>query len=150
MYKLHQEQLLKAPVDIVWQFISHPANLNEITPPELEFLIISDVPEEMYNGLLIEYEVKLPFLGRSKWITEIKHIVPGREFVDEQRIGPYTFWYHHHKIEETAEGTKMTDRVNYQLPFGFIGKAVNTLFIRDKLRDIFDYRRKILHKRYNV
>lgn len=149
MYELHQEQILNAPLGEIWQFISHPANLNNITPPELDFTIISDVPETMHNGLLIEYDVKLPLLGKSKWVTEIKHIVPGKEFVDEQRIGPYNFWYHHHKIEQTESGTKMTDHVSYQPPYGFIGKTVNALFIRNKLRDIFAYRKEVLHQRYN-
>lgn len=149
MYELHQEQILNASFDEIWRFISHPANLNKITPPDLEFSIISDVPDEIHNGLLIEYDVKLPLLGKSKWITEIKHIVPGREFVDEQRIGPYKFWYHHHKIEEAKAGTKMTDHVTYQPPFGIIGKAVDALFIRGKLHDIFEYREEILNQLFN-
>lgn len=149
MYELHQEQVLNAPMDEIWQFISHPANLNKITPPELDFTIISDVPDKMYNGLLIEYDVRLPLLGRSKWVTEIKHIVPGKEFVDEQRIGPYSFWYHHHKIEQTESGTKMTDHVSYQPPYGIIGKAVTALFIRNKLSGIFAYRKEVLDEQYN-
>lgn len=149
MYSLRQEQILNAPIDEIWQFISHPANLNKITPPELDFTITSEVPDVMHDGLLIQYDVKLPLLGHSEWVTEIKHIVPGKEFVDEQRIGPYSFWYHHHKLEETESGTKMTDHVSYQPPYGPIGKAVNALLIRNKLHDIFNYRREVLHQRYN-
>jgi len=150
MYSLHQEQYLNAPIEELWQFISHPANLNKITPPELDFTIVSDVPEVMRDGLLIQYDVKLPLLGHSEWVTEIKHIVPGKEFVDEQRIGPYNFWYHHHKLEETEKGTKMTDHVSYQPPFGPIGKVVNTLLIRSKLEEIFGYRKQVLNERYNA
>ena len=149
MYKLYQEQLLDTSADQLWQFISHPGNLNKITPPELDFTIISEVPEKMYNGLLIEYDVKLPLLGKSKWITEIKHIIPGKEFVDEQRIGPYRFWYHYHKIEEMETGVKMIDQVNYVPPYGILGRIVNTLLIRSKLRDIFDYRKQVFHQQYN-
>lgn len=150
MYTLRQEQVLDTSTDELWAFISHPANLNEITPPELDFTIISDVPEKMYNGLLVEYDVKLPLLGHSEWVTEIKHIVPGKEFVDEQRIGPYRFWYHHHKIEEEESGVRMIDQVNYVPPYGIVGKIVNKLLIRNKLRDIFEYRKQVLHQRYNA
>jgi len=149
MYTLHQEQILNGSMDELWQFISHPANLNKIHPPELDFTIVSDVPEVMQNGLLIEYDVKLPLLGHSEWVTEIKHIVPGKEFVDEQRIGPYSFWYHHHKLEETETGTKMTDHVSYQPPFGPIGKVVNAVLIRSKLEEIFSYRKQVVNERYN-
>ena len=149
MYTLQQEQMLDISAGQLWQFISHPANLNKITPPELDFTIISDVPETMYNGLLIEYDVKLPLLGHSKWVTEIKHIIPGKEFVDEQRIGPYRFWYHHHKIEEAESGVRMIDQVNYVPPYGVLGKIVNKLLIRNKLLEIFEYRKQVLHQRYN-
>lgn len=149
MYILRQEQRLDTSAAQLWKFISHPANLNKITPPELDFTIISDVPEKMYNGLLVEYDVKLPLLGHSEWVTEIKHIVPGKEFVDEQRIGPYRFWYHYHKIEETESGVRMIDQVNYVPPYGMLGKVANSLLIRNKLRGIFEYRREILHRRYN-
>ena len=149
MYQLHQEQILRASKDELWEFVSRPENLNEITPPELDFTIVSEVPEEMYSGLLIEYKVKLPILGTQDWITEIKHIIPGRQFVDEQRIGPYSFWYHYHGLEETKAGVKMTDRVSYQPPYGIIGKAVNALMIRRQLDSIFAHRKKVMHERYN-
>ncbi len=150
MYILEQEQVLDTSADQLWQFISHPANLNEITPPELDFTIVSKVSEKMYNGLLVEYDVKLPLLGHTEWVTEIKHIVPGKEFVDEQRIGPYRFWYHYHKIEEAESGVKMIDQVNYMLPYGILGKVVNRLLIRNKLGDIFEYRKQVLNRRYNT
>lgn len=149
MYELYQEQALKASKQDLWHFVSRPENLNDITPPEMEFTIVSDVPEKMFNGLLIQYKVKLPLLGTSDWITEIKHIIPGRQFVDEQRIGPYSFWYHYHSLEETQNGIKMTDHVRYVPPYGIIGKAVNSLMIRSKLDEIFTYRKKVIEERYN-
>ncbi|MDX1637682.1 MAG: SRPBCC family protein [Balneolaceae bacterium] len=149
MYQLTQQQLLKAPVDEVWSFISHPANLNVITPPEMNFEILTSVPEEMYNGLLIRYKVTLPLLGRSDWVTEIKHIIPQKQFIDEQRIGPYAFWYHYHGLEETEEGVLMTDEVNYKSPFGILGQLTNALLIRNKLEEIFSYRYQVLEKRFN-
>ncbi|TYP93809.1 Ligand-binding SRPBCC domain-containing protein [Fodinibius salinus] len=150
MYELHQEQFLDAPIDEIWDFISHPANLNEITPPQMDFDIQSSVPDMMRNGLLIKYEVKLPLLGHSEWVTEIKHIVSGKEFVDEQRIGPYNFWYHRHQLEETDRGTKMIDHVSYQPPYGILGQIANTLLIRNKLEEIFNYRKEVLDGRYNI
>ena len=149
MYQLHQEQTLNATKNELWEFISRPENLNEITPPEMEFTIVSDVPDEMYSGLLIQYEVKLPLLGTSDWVTEIKHIIPGKQFVDEQRIGPYSFWYHYHGLQETEDGIKMTDQVSYQPPYGILGKMVNRLMISQQLDSIFDYRRKVMDERFN-
>ena len=148
MYQLYQEQMLQASKEKLWKFISRPENLNEITPPEIEFTIARDMPEKMYPGLLIQYKVTLPLLGTSEWVTEIKHIEPGRQFVDEQRIGPYSFWYHYHALEEIPEGVKMIDQVNYKPPLGFLGALANKMMIRPKLDDIFRFRKKILDKRF--
>lgn len=115
----------------------------------MEFMIVSEVPQKIYPGLIIQYRVKLPLLGTSDWITEIKHIEAGRQFVDEQRIGPYSFWYHYHALEKTANGVKMIDQVSYKPPFGVLGTIANKMVIRQKLDDIFQYRKKILDKRFN-
>ena len=39
-----------------------PENLSKITPSYMDFKILSKVPNEMYEGLIISYTVK-PILG---------------------------------------------------------------------------------------
>ncbi len=141
MYILRREQHLKTSLATIWDFLKNPHNLNTITPPDLHFEIISTVPDEMYNGLIIEYQIRIPMIGRQKWVTEIKHICTHNSFVDEQRIGPYSFWYHHHQIEQIELGVKSCDTVYYLPPFGLFGKMLNALYIRKNLERIFDYRR---------
>lgn len=149
MYEIYQQQHFETGTDEIWDFISNPSNLNEITPPYLNFKITSDVPDEMYEGLLIHYEVTLPMLGLTEWVTEIKHIIPGKQFVDEQRVGPYAFWYHYHGLEEHGGGTMMTDRIHYRPPYGFLGDLANNLFIGRRLYAIFKYRYDMLDLTFN-
>ncbi len=140
MYTILREQVVAADAETVWNFLKNPRNLNEITPSELQFQILSDLPEEMYTGLLIEYFVKIPLFGRWRWVTEIKHVIPGVSFVDEQRIGPYKFWYHSHRVEPLASGTKIIDHVHYQMPFGILGRLVHLLHVRQTLERVFKFR----------
>lgn len=141
MHMLEREIVLSAPPETVWAFLATPANLNELTPPELHFQILSELPEQMYNGLTILYAIKIPHFGRRRWLTEIKHIREGEYFVDEQRLGPYRFWYHEHRIEPLANNrTRMLDRVSYQLPFGPLGVLMHEIWVKRMLSDIFDYR----------
>ena len=145
MHELHREILLDVPCEDLWDFIATPKNLNLLTPPELDFQIVSDLPERMYNGLTIQYRIRIPFFGTHLWLTEIKHIREGVSFVDEQRLGPYRLWYHFHHVESLdTHKTKMTDHVNYALPFGPLGQLVHALKVEQMLRNIFDYRRKKL------
>lgn len=141
IHYLHREQIIPMPVEKVWEYFCDPRNLNEITPPDMNFEIVKGGDRKMFEGQLIEYRVEFIRGIRSLWLTEIAHVRDCESFVDEQRIGPYRFWYHEHWFEETNTGTKMTDHVTYRIPFGFIGDIVHSLWIKKRLQNIFDFRR---------
>ena len=143
------EQFIPTSADQVWEFISSPNNLKTITPPYMGFDIISkDLPTKMYPGMIISYIVK-PLLGiKTNWVTEITHIRENEYFVDEQRVGPYSLWHHQHMLEEVKGGTLMKDIVTYKPPFGFLGAIANSIIIRNKLMEIFDFRRSALNKKW--
>jgi ligand-binding SRPBCC domain-containing protein len=141
VHHLKQSQTLPVDREVLWEFISVPQNLNKITPPDMAFEIIGEPPEKTYTGLLLEYRVKVPLLGWSTWLTEIKYVEEGVSFMDEQRVGPYKLWLHTHKLEDVDGGTRMTDDIRYLVPFGPIGLLANALFVGRTLRRIFDYRR---------
>jgi ligand-binding SRPBCC domain-containing protein len=142
IHTLNRTTVVKAPLNQVWDFIATPSNLNRITPENMSFEVISYLPEVMVEGLLIQYSVKIPLFGRWNWLTEIKHIQEGHSFVDEQRAGPYRFWYHYHEIQPHRDGTQIIDRVTYQMPFWLVGELVNILLVQRQLKEIFDFREK--------
>jgi ligand-binding SRPBCC domain-containing protein len=147
IYQLQKKQLLPSTIDNVWEFISTPANLKEITPPYMGFDIVSkNLPPKMYTGMIIVYKVK-PFPGIPvTWVTEITHLVERSFFIDVQRVGPYAFWHHQHIIEQHNEGVLMTDIISYKPPLGFFGNIANSFFIGKQLDAIFAYREKVLQK----
>lgn len=141
MFILEREQKVGADRWRAWDFLQRPANLDQITPADLCFRIVSPVPEVMKEGLIIEYRITIPLIGTHAWVTEIKHIREGVSFVDEQRLGPYRFWYHYHEIRELESGVLLIDRVYYQPPLGVLGRLLHPLYIRPTLERIFDFRR---------
>ena len=144
-YQFKKTQEINASLEEVWKFISDPANLKKITPDYMGFDIISnDVPSEMYAGMIISYKVSPLFGIKTTWVTEITHLKENSYFVDEQRVGPYKIWHHQHRIQPMEKGTLMTDIVSYQPPLGLLGSVANTLIIKGKLNEIFDYRTKAL------
>lgn len=140
-YQLIKKQNIPASIDEIWDFISSPSNLKEITPKHMGFEVTGNTGKgQMYPGMIITYKVS-PLLGiKLNWVTEITHVKDKEYFVDEQRIGPYTMWHHEHKIEPIAGGIMMTDIVTYQPPMGILGAIANTLFIKKQLEEIFGYR----------
>jgi len=150
-YQFKRQQCFSNSIDELWDFISNPQNLKVITPEYMGIDITSeDLPEKMYEGMIISYKVS-PFLGiKTTWVTEITHVKDKYYFVDEQRLGPYAIWHHQHFLEADPKGTMMKDIISYQPPFGMLGKAANALFIKKKLEEIFAYRAKVMKELFEV
>lgn len=140
MYQLKTKQLVKTDMATCWDFFSDPKNLSKITPQSMGFIVRTELPDKMYEGLMIEYTVR-PMLGiPMNWITEIKTVKNHSFFVDEQRKGPYRIWHHEHHFKEVEGGVEMTDIVSYELPLGFLGRLMHPILVKNKLKEIFDYR----------
>ena len=150
MYTLFREQYVTTTMAEAWDLLKNPANLDLITPPDLQFNIVSPIPKVMFNGLIVEYRIRIPWFGVHTWVAEIKHIREKYSFVDEQRIGPYTFWYHYHQIDAEEGRVKLTDRVYYQVPYGLLGKVLHFFIIRNTLKRIFAYRKEKLAELLNI
>ncbi len=142
-YRLHREQIIDRPRAEVFAFFEKPENLAKITPPSMRFKILTPGPVHMSSGALIDYTIRI-FGIRRRWTTRITEYDPPRKFIDVQLRGPYVFWRHTHRFDETADGTRVVDGVEYIVPYGLLGDLIHALFIRRQLNRIFDYRaRKI-------
>jgi ligand-binding SRPBCC domain-containing protein len=143
-HELRTETVLPLPLDDVFPFFSAAENLERITPPELGFRILTPRPVEIHSGARIDYTLRLhgiPF----RWRTRIDEWDPPHGFVDTQESGPYRTWIHTHTFEAVEGGTRMTDRVEFELPFGLLGRPAMP-FVRSRLRRIFDYRSSVVHE----
>ncbi len=149
MYQFKTTQKLNISINEAWNFLSNPKNLKDITPEYMRFDIISGDDKKMFPGQIIEYILTPVFNIPFKWVTEITHVKQKKYFVDEQRFGPYSFWHHKHFIKEVEGGVIMEDIVHYKLPLGIIGRLVHRLFVKNKVEEIFSFRRKKLDSLFN-
>ncbi len=147
IYRLEKVTFVPRRRDEVFAFFSEAHNLERITPPFLKFHILTPGPIPMRAGTLIEYELTLHGV-RMRWKTLIEEFVEGEYFVDLQLKGPYKVWRHRHTFEEVEGGTRMTDRVDYELPFGVLGRMVHWLFVRRQVEGIFEYRNEVIGKEF--
>lgn len=147
-YMLTAEQSLPRPMAEVSEFFQRPENLGVITPPDMSFEIMGGSPIEMREGAIIDYRIRLAGLP-MRWRTKIAGCDAHGNFVDMQLRGPYRSWYHVHEFEAVnANTTIVRDRVYYSPPLGILGRLVHEVFIRQKLLDIFSFRRAIITSRF--
>jgi ligand-binding SRPBCC domain-containing protein len=82
------------------------------------------------------------------WVTEITHVKEPEFFIDDQRLGPYKLWHHEHRFKETGGGVEVHDLVHYALPLGPLGDIAHELVVKRQLREIFDYRKEYLARKF--
>ena len=142
---LESQQFFPLPQADLFDFFGDASNLEAITPPWLNFEILTPRPIEMRVGALIDYKLKLRMIP-IKWRTEITAWEPPLRFIDSQLKGPYKKWIHEHTFIEQDGGTLMIDCVEYDVPFGRIAHA---LAVKGDLEKIFAYRQKVLAERFS-
>lgn len=141
---LRQEQILPISIEQAWDFFSSPANLNIITPESMKFSFQSKLPENIYSGLVIHYKISpFPFM-RVKWTTKITDVEKHVFFADEQLKGPYAYWRHEHYFTRVDGGVKITDIVNYKIGKSMFGWIAGKLFVHNRVKEIFKFRREKL------
>jgi ligand-binding SRPBCC domain-containing protein len=146
--KIHQlasETVLDAPLEEVFDFFSKAENLAELTPDTLGFHILTPLPIEMKPGTLIDYNLKIRGIP-VRWQTEITVWEPNVRFIDTQLKGPYAQWIHEHRFAAEGNKTRMWDKVDYALPFGFLGEIAHAAYVCREVQGIFAFREKAINK----
>ncbi|WP_265131441.1 SRPBCC family protein [Chryseobacterium oranimense] len=149
-HRLIREQQLNCDRATAWKFFSAANNLSEITPKDMNFVVLTAMEnDEIYEGMLIDYYVSPLFGIKMKWQTKIIKVDFQRSFIDFQKKGPYKIWHHHHEFIPNEKGILMKDTVDYELPLGFLGEIAHAVFVKKKLEYIFGYRYAVLEKMFN-
>src|SRR5215204_3213809 len=100
-YVLTRESVIDLPRPEVFDFFADAGNLERITPPQLNFNIVTAQPIDIHEGSLIDYKLKLRGFP-IKWRTRISQWNPPFDFIDEQIHGPYKQWIHEHTFTELS------------------------------------------------
>lgn len=121
---------IHAPLEDVWQFHSSPDGLAAVSPRWLELAVERIVDpdggptDEFTEGTEVTLSVRPFGIGpRQRWTSRIVSRLRGdshAEFEDVMLDGPFPRWHHTHRFEAVRGGTRMTDRVEYELPLGLL------------------------------
>jgi ligand-binding SRPBCC domain-containing protein len=136
---LHCETVVPASRGDTFAFFADAANLERLTPPWLNFAILTPMPVAMWPGAEIDYRIRLYGLP-IPWRSRIDVWEPAVRFVDRQVVGPYSWWRHEHRFESVAGGTLVVDHVEY-VPRA---RWVSGWKVRRDLERIFTYRQQAL------
>lgn len=139
------KQIIPVSLDAAWSFFTDPANLDLLTPGDMKFSVTSPLEEKgIYPGMIITYKVSPLLRIPMTWMTEIVQVQERKYFIDDQKSGPFKIWHHQHHFREIDDGVEMIDIVYFKAPFGILGRLAEKLIVRNRVKKIFAYRKKIL------
>ena len=131
--------LVDASIDKVWDFYTDLHHLQIITPKKLDFKIIESSSNKITLGQTAYFSSKL--LTRITWKTKITACKP-YTYVDEMSNALFKKWKHAHVFDKINENqTKVTDEIEFELQYGFIGKMFER-YAQGKLEKIFAHRQQ--------
>ena len=137
-----KESRIAATPEQVFAFHESPGALERLTPP-WESVEVVEGGQSIRPGSRVVLRTKIgPFPLR--WVAEHTEYEAGRMFADTQRSGPFARWYHRHWfLEDGAGGTILRDEVDYEAPFGMLGRWLSGGFLEKKISALFRYRHEV-------
>lgn len=140
MQRYERSVRVAAPFEDVWEFHSTEDGLVALTPDWMR-LQIEDVrgpdgepePDVLDTGAVITSSVRPLGIGpRQTWVSEIiarERAGGSAYFRDVMSDGPFREWTHTHLFYADGDETIIRDRVEYELPFGALGRAAGPLAV---------------------
>jgi ligand-binding SRPBCC domain-containing protein len=132
--------LLDASATEVYGFHEDPRNISKISPPSLKVerveCSVPAVAGEEFRLSVSQFGLPL------EWVGIWEEAVPDSRLVDGARKSPFRHWRHHHLFQSEGAGTVMTDRVEYALPFGVLGRLLDATVMKVVFTAMFLARHK--------
>ena len=146
MPKIHLTSFIEAPIERVFD-LSRSINLHQMsTAPTNEKAI-----DGVVNGLInkdetVTWQAKHLFKTRQ-FTSKITEMKSPDFFIDEMVKGDFISFHHEHHFKAATNGTIMIDLLNFETPYGTLGKIANTLFLKSYLEK-FLIKRNAMIKEY--
>jgi ligand-binding SRPBCC domain-containing protein len=132
-----QSVWIDAPVGSVFAFHERPDALSLLSPPFPPLRLLHRA-----GGLEPGARVELR-IGPLPWTAIHTACEKNRFFVDEQLRGPFARWVHRHEFTPESSGTRLTDRIEFNLPGGRFIDALLGWAVRRLLQSMFRFRHSV-------
>ncbi len=140
-----KDTVIAASAATVFAFHERPDALRLLTPPWQKSEIVLP-PASLAVGTRVVLRTRV---GPLWQVIEAEHVAyeAGRMFADRMVKGPFRAWLHRHVVTPRgAHESLLTDDIEYELPFGGLGRLIGGPFARRELERLFAYRHEVTRK----
>ena len=130
-----------APAQEVFAWHSRPGALERLIPPWEDVRVLERTGGLEDGAKTVIGLRKGPI--RVRWTAVHRDYVEGRQFVDDQIEGPFPFWRHTHRFTPAGPNEcLLEDEIDYELPFGALGRLLVAGRVRSDLERAFPFRHR--------
>ncbi|MCD6259382.1 MAG: SRPBCC family protein [Helicobacteraceae bacterium] len=136
---LTQISLIKCSLEELFDFHTDSANIKKITPPNTKVELLNE-DTTTYEGKIVRLKTTRLTIP-TYWDVEIQKLERPHILIDLALRSPLKYWRHQHIFTQIGGACELRDIIEYELPFGILGKLIAPLFERD-VKQMFEYRQK--------
>lgn len=135
-------------IEKVWLFYTDLKHLEIISPSDIKLHLIESTDKILKKGTVACFYGRI--IISAQWCSKITFFEK-YEYVDEMiqkgnKRPPFRLWSHRHTFNETDDRkTRVVDKIEFELPFGLVGKLLE-YYIELKLLKIFKHREQATKK----
>lgn len=135
-------------IEKVWLFYTDLKHLEIISPSDIKLHLIESTDKILKKGTVACFYGRI--IISSQWCSKITFFEK-YEYVDEMiqkgnKRPPFRLWSHTHTFNEIDDRkTRVIDKIEFELPFGLVGKLLE-FYIELKLLKIFKHREQATKK----
>lgn len=146
MCTIHLTTFIAAPIERVFD-LSRSISLHKISSAHTNKEAIGGITSGLINkNETVTWRAKHLFKIRY-FTTRISEMQSPNFFIDEMQKGDFKSLKHEHHFKKIDNGTIMIDILNFESPYGIIGKWFNKIYLKNLLQK-FIVQRNIVIKDY--
>jgi ligand-binding SRPBCC domain-containing protein len=145
MPTIHITTFITAPISRVFD-LSRSINLHKISTAHTHEKVVGGVLNGLINeGEQVTWQAKHLYKIRLFTSKIIQMELPNY-FIDEMIKGDFKSFIHQHHFKQVTNGTIMIDVLNFETPYGIIGRLLNTFYLNNYLQQLLIVRNEIIKK----
>jgi ligand-binding SRPBCC domain-containing protein len=143
MTSIHLTTFIAAPIWTVFD-LSRSIDLHKISTSHTQERAVAGV----MNGLINENDTvtwEAKHLFRKRYFTSrIEKMERPELFIDVMEKGDFKSFRHEHHFKHVDNGTIMIDQVEFESPYGILGKWVNRFYLKNYITQLLLKRNSVI------
>lgn len=137
MKTIIKRTIINCDVEKLFAFHTDSNNIKKITPSNIKVELLND-DGQSYEGKIVKIKTTKFFIP-TYWEVKIEKLQYPGVLLDIAIKSPFKYWKHQHIFNMKNNQSELVDIIDYELPFGVLGKIVEPLITSD-IKQMFEYR----------